>query len=689
MSTNPAPIEVQITAQIQGLQQGLTQATSGVKTAASNIATEASKMEYSMMEARHGVMMLGEEFGVRLPRAVAGFVASIGPIGAAMEAAFPVLAIAAGVTVLIEHFTKVHEAAEKLKSDTEKLNLNIQTTFNGLADKILQARIRADELSGNTLAAMHDKLVLIDHTSLNELARSFDQLGQHAHQVLSEITVSWYQVGVNTDGVKNALTEFQVKYDELLSKGEKEKAQGLLEGTLAQAEKVLALQNQLKGTGAKDRGALGMFGYDPAKASEAIATYQTLKGYQIGFTDKEVQSQTALVATLRAQLTASQQIATLNSLDKGNVTGEANKKVMTDQYRELIEAGKEYEAQQKRISAEVETFGEALLHLDDEDIHSKEKQEAREEELARKAYEEKLRIQQQEITNAAIVREEDVQGELQKYQEEAAAGTISAQALIAHEKDAENKIYAIRLKALQDQQALLNGWTNAYAQATGKIENLEKQHQQRIANLDRQAEQQRRQSYDTWFYGITSGWTSAVQGLIQGTMSWGQAFQSILSSMTNFLIDESMRMVEKWVADRLYEMIFGKATRSADVTGAASTYAVNAMASVAAIPVTGWAMAPGVGASAFALGMSFLPSAAQGWDRVPSDTLAAIHKDEMVMSAPLASGLRDLINGGGPSGGGDPHVHLHGTVIDGNWWRKNQGHIVSTIKDAIGNRRFA
>src|ERR1700733_12532143 len=63
----------------------------------------------NMMEARHGVMMLGEEFGVHLPRGLTTFIASLGPIGAAMEAAFPFLAIALGATLLIEHLMKMHE----------------------------------------------------------------------------------------------------------------------------------------------------------------------------------------------------------------------------------------------------------------------------------------------------------------------------------------------------------------------------------------------------------------------------------------------------------------------------------------------------------------------------------------------------------------------------------------------------
>src|SRR6202050_2794446 len=74
----------------------------------------------SMMEARHGVMLLGEEFGVPLPRALTSFIASIGPVGAAMEAAFPFLAIAVGATLLIEHLVKLHEEGEKLTEDQVK-----------------------------------------------------------------------------------------------------------------------------------------------------------------------------------------------------------------------------------------------------------------------------------------------------------------------------------------------------------------------------------------------------------------------------------------------------------------------------------------------------------------------------------------------------------------------------------------
>jgi hypothetical protein len=86
----------------------------------------------NMMEARHGVMLLGEEFGIHFPRALTSFIASIGPIGAAMEAAFPFLAIAVGATLLIEHLVKMHEAGEKLTEDQVRFGTSVQNAFNQL-----------------------------------------------------------------------------------------------------------------------------------------------------------------------------------------------------------------------------------------------------------------------------------------------------------------------------------------------------------------------------------------------------------------------------------------------------------------------------------------------------------------------------------------------------------------------------
>lgn len=95
----------------------------------------------------------------------------------------------------------------------------------------------------------------------------------------------------------------------------------------------------------------------------------------------------------------------------------------------------------------------------------------------------------------------------------------------------------------------------------------------------------------------------------------------------------------------------------------AAAYAVAAMASVAAIPFFGWAMAPEVGAEAYASGVTFagLASLDVGAWEVPDDMTANIHKGEMVIPETFATGLRDGSFAG--SGGGDgpafsPSLHL-------------------------------
>ena len=149
----------------------------------------------NMGEARHGVMLLGEEFGVHLPRALTTFISSIGPIGAAMEAAFPFLAIIVGATLLIEHLAKVKEEGEKLTASQEHFGVVTANVLNQLDDKLLQAGIRADELNGDHLAALEKQLQLIDHQSLKELVQSFEELAKASDATMMLLKTSWYQVG--------------------------------------------------------------------------------------------------------------------------------------------------------------------------------------------------------------------------------------------------------------------------------------------------------------------------------------------------------------------------------------------------------------------------------------------------------------------------------------------------------------
>src|ERR1017187_9563063 len=172
-------------------QSGLSDAAKSARGAFSDIKSGAGQMgretSYSMMEARHGVMLLGEEFGVHLPRALTSFIASIGPIGAAMEAAFPFLAVAVGATLLIEHLAKLQEEGEKLTQDQVKFGTAVNNAFGTLDQKLIQAQIRSDELRNNHLGALKLQLELIDKQSMAELVHSFELVAKAADVVMKDL----------------------------------------------------------------------------------------------------------------------------------------------------------------------------------------------------------------------------------------------------------------------------------------------------------------------------------------------------------------------------------------------------------------------------------------------------------------------------------------------------------------------
>ncbi len=125
----------------KGIKQDSAEMADGVEDAS-------ARTNYSMTEARHGVMMLGEEFGVHLPRGLTTFIASLGPVGAAMEAAFPFLAIILGATLLIEHLVKVGEAAEKAAEAGRTLGDDLDKGIIKAKEGIINAEIEIRKLAG-------------------------------------------------------------------------------------------------------------------------------------------------------------------------------------------------------------------------------------------------------------------------------------------------------------------------------------------------------------------------------------------------------------------------------------------------------------------------------------------------------------------------------------------------------------
>jgi hypothetical protein len=242
-------LSVDLQAKTATFQSGMAEAAKSARGAFTEIKQGSGEaggaVSTNMFEARHGVMLLGEEFGIKLPRALTAFITSIGPIGAAMEAAFPFLAIAVGATLLIQYLMALKAAGHELTEDQVKFGTAAENVFNSLNQKLLQAQIRTDELRNDHLGALRSQLELINAQSLGELVHQFSELAKEADVVFAKLQTHWYSFGEGARGAKNAADDFAVSYAAMLARGDKQGASDLLKGTRESAEKTLAKLQQV------------------------------------------------------------------------------------------------------------------------------------------------------------------------------------------------------------------------------------------------------------------------------------------------------------------------------------------------------------------------------------------------------------------------------------------------------------
>src|SRR5580698_1948671 len=86
----------------EGLGDSLDEAGKKASGAADEIEEAGERTKSSMREARGEIALLGEEFGIRLPRHVRNFVAELPGVGEAMSAAFSATAILFLVQALVQ-----------------------------------------------------------------------------------------------------------------------------------------------------------------------------------------------------------------------------------------------------------------------------------------------------------------------------------------------------------------------------------------------------------------------------------------------------------------------------------------------------------------------------------------------------------------------------------------------------------
>ena len=213
--------------------------------------------------------------------------------------------------------------------------------------------------------------------------------------------------------------------------------------------------------------------------------------------------------------------------------------------------------------------------------------------------------------------------------------------------------------------------------------------------------------------------TSSITGVITGTQKLGAAFRSVATSIVNMFVKAGVDMVMNWAAKQAAMVALTTASQASQTAAITAGQAAQ-NAAVAAGAATGTAIrgataeaaiqsdaaltfggifaflsslmgpaAAGPAATGMATVEAMAPIAAMdigAWS-IPSDQLAMVHKNELVMPAAQADAFRNLLSRGdtGGASGGDTHLHIH--AVDAQsvhaLFKSNGRALAATLRDVM------
>jgi len=322
----------------------------------------------------------------------------------------------------------------------------------------------------------------------------------------------------------------------------------------------------------------------------------------------------------------------------------------------------------------------------------------------------------QHLQNSLKLAQMDIEAQKEKINQEKSLGMISAGEELAQVKALKEQEIALEKQNFEQRQQIWAQYPKKMAEILQEDQVAEKKNALEIQKVEAQAAQDVQNKWKAALAPIDSAMTTAINGMIQGTQSMqkmvGKLLQDILASYINL----AAKSLQNWIAAEAAKLLSTQTTSTqvvaaetaaapeaattqalADVqaiSGSAAQGAAAAYAAMAGIPVVGPEMGAEAAAQTYAAIMAFagmVPAAAGGWD-VPADSLAYLHKQEMVLPASLAEGVRGLVAGGGrdarPTGG---DVHFHVSAMDGNsiksFFKNNRNHVAEAVKSAMRDGR--
>lgn len=172
----------------------------------------------------------------------------------------------------------------------------------------------------------------------------------------------------------------------------------------------------------------------------------------------------------------------------------------------------------------------------------------------------------------------------------------------------------------------------------------------------------------TMLENFTGRFGDAFESMIFDSENLGDAVKNLGQGMARSIVNAIGQMIAQWLAYKAVQIATGKATQAsaattiaANATAMSITAGINAFASAAAIPIYGWAAAPGAMAAALAVtapmaaaaGSAALAGMAHdGIDSIPNEGTWLLDKGERVVDRRTNADLKDFLSEGEGQGSG-------------------------------------
>src|SRR5580700_1300950 len=227
-------------------------------------------------------------------------------------------------------------------------------------------------------------------------------------------------------------------------------------------------------------------------------------------------------------------------------------------------------------------------------------------------------------------------------------------------------------------------------------------------NLDSRAVQTSQRTWQSLMQPIQRAFDTSITGMILGTTTLQKAVANIAQSILAEFVNLGVKMVTNWIASELAMSTAteaGAAARTAasgeGLAAGLAIKAANALKSIATdsaqafsgifaflAPIMGPAAAgpAAAGEATVMAAASGIASAAGGW-MVPSDQLAMVHQNEMILPANISQGLQNMISANGGAGAGAVVVNV--SAIDSQdvkrFFQSNGSLLVNAVNKAMRN----